>query len=60
MKEALTFLWFINFFGLALGGGNSGTGFCINNPSPFFGSGSELDPTYDSKAFTLATNDYFE
>jgi hypothetical protein len=37
MKEVLTFLWFIRFIGMDLGGGrNGGIGFCINDPSPFF------------------------
>jgi hypothetical protein len=37
MKEAFTFLWFIRFVGLDLGGGrNGGTGFYINDLSPFF------------------------
>jgi hypothetical protein len=37
MKEAIPFLWFIKLTGIDLGGGsNSGTGFCINDLSPFF------------------------
>jgi hypothetical protein len=34
--------------------------FCVNDLSPFSSSHSELDPAYDSEAFTLATNDFFE
>jgi hypothetical protein len=36
MKEALTFLWFIKFTEMNLGGRNDGTGLCINDLSPFF------------------------
>jgi hypothetical protein len=62
MKEVLTFLWFIRFVGMDLGGGsNGGTGFCINDPClPFSGSDSESEPASDSEAFTSATNDFFE
>jgi hypothetical protein len=36
MKEELTFLWFIRFIGLDLGGSNEGTRFCVDDLSPFF------------------------
>jgi hypothetical protein len=36
MKKALTFLSFIKFTGMDLGGRNDVNGFFVNDPSPFF------------------------
>jgi hypothetical protein len=52
MKEELTFLWFIKFIRLDLGGRNSGTWLDVNGLSPSYVSNSELEPTYDSEDFT--------
>jgi hypothetical protein len=61
MKEALTFLWLIRFVGLDLGGGRNMALVSASMISlPFSGSNSDSERTYDSKAFTSATNDFFE